>query len=99
MMESMGDRVVAAGLPRPARDHVLVKRMQSEGVSDVGGFVLPKDYHQKPMRCTVVDVGDEHWEWRKPNGEVLLPKRGSTKVECEGGEYHLCHVKDIIGVM
>jgi hypothetical protein len=22
---------------------------------------------------------DGHWEWRKPNGEVLLPKRGVKK--------------------
>ena len=22
---------------------------------------------------------DGHWEWRKPNGEVLMPKRGEWK--------------------
>ena len=31
---------------------------------------------------------DGHWEWRKPNGEVLMPKLGEV-VRCGECKYHL----------
>lgn len=35
---------------------------------------------------------DGHWEWRKPNGEVLLPKRGKwIRIDKHTIQCPLCH--------
>lgn len=49
---------------------------------------------------------DGHWEWRKPNGEVLMPKRGEWIKDEEQSQKHVeaiytcsaCHNFDAWGV-
>lgn len=87
---------------RPSKNHILVKRTSVEETVGGTSFVLPKDFHSKPMKCVVVDVGEEPLDTSMDisvGDEVLLPKYGSTKVMRENEEYHLCHINDIIGVI
>jgi len=87
---------------RPSKNHLLVKRVSVEETVGGTNFVLPKDFHQKPMKCVVVDIGDEHLDTGmelKVGDTILLPKYGSTKVIKDNEEYHLCHIDDIIGIL
>lgn len=88
---------------RPAKNHIIVRRIESDGRAESTDFVYGKDYHHKPMTAEVVDVGteplDTHMQIR--DGDmVVIPKYGCTKIESNcGEEYHLCNIKDVIGVL
>lgn len=86
----------------PAKNHFVAKPIEEEEETTSYGFVLPKNFHQKPMKAEVVAVSDEPCESSlsvSVGDVVLLPKYGATKVGDGATTYHLCHVDDVIGIV
>lgn len=87
---------------RPTKNHLIVKKLDYDEHVENTNFVFAKDFHHKPLKAKIIDIGDykldTHMDIKKDD-IVLLPKYGSTKIESSNGEYHLCHIKDIIGVL
>ncbi len=86
---------------RPARNHVIVRRLEDETVDRKTGLLYPKDFRNHVMRCVVTDVGDGNHDCTMEihEGDVaILPKKGLLRIDTEGGEHHLCNVADIIGI-
>lgn len=87
---------------RPVGNHFIARKNDEVEIKNEYGFILPKDFHQKPMECTVTDISDDFENdglGLTVGDVVLLPKYGGLKI-CNGTEeYHLCHRKDIIGIL
>lgn len=86
----------------PAKNHIVVKPIEDEEEVTSHGFILPKNFHQKPMKAEVVSVSDEPFDSSlkiSVGSVVLLPKYGATKIRDGVVTYHLCHVNDVIGVV
>lgn len=86
----------------PAKNHLIVKPIEDDEEVTKDGFILPKNFHQKPMKAKVVSVSDEEYDSSlniKIGDMVLLPKRGATQIKDGIDIYHLCHINDIIGVI
>lgn len=86
----------------PAKNHIVVKPIEDEEETTKYGFILPKNFHQKPMKAEVVSVSDEPLDSSldiSVGDIVLLPKYGATKIRDGVVTYHLCHVNDVIGVV
>lgn len=86
----------------PAKNHLIAKPIEDEEEVTEHGFILPKNFHQKPMKATVVSVSSEPLgsSLKISVGDViLLPKRGATAIKDGTVTYHLCHVKDVIGIV
>lgn len=81
----------------------LLGRVDEAIEEKVGEFVLPKNYHQKPMVVQVVLKGDGvDGDGRLEvavGDRVLLPKNGATSVEIGTVKYQLFKLTDIVGVM
>ena len=87
---------------KPSRNHLVVKPIEDEEEVTKDGFILPKNFHQKPMKAEVVSIAEEPYDSAltlSVGSVVLLPKYGATKVLDGGETYHLCHVNDVIGVV
>lgn len=86
----------------PAKNHLVVKPIEDEEETTKYGFILPKNFHQKPMKAEVVSMSDEPFDSSlefSVGSVVLLSKYGATKIRDGVVMYHLCHVNDIIGVV
>jgi chaperonin GroES len=79
---------------RPLHDRVIVKRVEEEKMS-AGGIVIPDNVAEKPIRGTVLAVGNgkllDSGELRnldvKVGDTVLFGKYSGTEVKVEGEEH------------
>jgi chaperonin GroES len=86
---------------RPLHDRVIVKRVEEEKMS-AGGIVIPDNVAEKPIRGTVLAVGNgkllDSGELRnldvKVGDTVLFGKYSGTEVKVEGEERKLIHFTD-----
>ena len=91
---------------RPLHDRVIVKREDSEAKS-AGGIVLPDSAKEKPVRGTVVAVGNgklmDSGEVRpldvKVGDSVLFGKYSGTEVKVSDEELLVMREEDIMGVI
>jgi len=87
---------------KPVGQHLVVKVIDDGELADGSGFVLAKNYHQKPMVGEVVELSEEldnDYLKLEVGSKVLLPKYGATGIKTEDGDFQLVHRKDIIGVI
>ncbi len=87
---------------KPSKNHLVVKPVEDEEEVTKEGFILPKNFHQKPMKAEVVSIAEEPYDSSLSlavGSVVLLPKYGATRILDGGETYHLCHVNDVIGVV
>jgi chaperonin GroES len=91
---------------RPLHDRVIVKRVEEEKMS-AGGIVIPDNVAEKPIRGTVLAVGNgkllDSGELRnldvKVGDTVLFGKYSGTEVKVEGEELLVMREDDIMAVI
>jgi chaperonin GroES len=91
---------------RPLHDRVIVKRVEEEKMS-AGGIVIPDNVAEKPIRGTVLAVGNgkllDSGELRnldvKVGDTVLFGKYSGTEVKVEGEELLVMREDDIMAVV
>ena len=92
---------------RPLYDRIVVKRVEDEGETKVGGLFIPDSAKEKPQRAKVVAVGKGK---RLEDGklialdvqvgdEILFGKYSGQTVKVEGEELLVMREEDIMGVI
>lgn len=86
----------------PLGDRVVVRQIEAEEVT-ASGIVLPDTAQEKPLRGTVLAVGEGRWEngTRVPldvaaGDEVIYSKYGGTDVTVDGEELLILRESDIL---
>lgn len=86
----------------PLGDRVVVRQIEAEEVT-ASGIVLPDTAQEKPLRGTVLAVGDGRWEngTRVPldvavGDEVIYSKYGGTDVTVDGEDLLILRESDIL---
>ncbi len=86
---------------RPLGDRVLVEPIE-EKEQTVGGIIIPDTAKEKPLKGTVLAVGngtkDEEMQL-KAGDNVLYGKYSGTEVELEGEKYLIMHQKDVLAII
>lgn len=91
---------------RPLHDRVIVKRKEEEHTSP-GGIVIPDTAAEKPIRGTVIAVGDgkvlDNGQIRaldvKAGDEVLFGKYSGTEVKVGSEKLLVMREEDILAVL
>jgi len=91
---------------RPLHDRVIVKRKEEEHTS-LGGIVIPDTAAEKPIRGTVIAVGDgkvlDNGQIRaldvKAGDEVLFGKYSGTEVKVGSEKLLVMREEDILAVL
>ena len=91
---------------RPLSDRVVIKRLEGEEKT-TGGIVIPDTAKEKPVRGTVVAVGNgkvlENGSARRldvaPGDTVLFTKYSGTEVEIDGEKHLVLREDDIVGIV
>ena len=86
----------------PLGDRVVVRQIEAEEVT-ASGIVLPDTAQEKPLRGTVLAVGEGRWEngTRVPldvvvGDEVIYSKYGGTDVTVDGEDLLILRESDIL---
>lgn len=86
----------------PLGDRVVVRQIEAEEVT-ASGIVLPDTAQEKPLRGTVLAVGEGRWEngTRVPldvavGDEVIYSKYGGTDVSVDGEDLLILRESDIL---
>lgn len=91
---------------RPLHDRVLVRRVESEGLS-AGGIIIPDTAQEKPQEGEIVAVGSGV---RSENGtiapldvkagdRILFGKWSGTEVKLDGEDLLIMKESDVMGVV
>lgn len=91
---------------RPLHDRVIVRRLEEETKS-AGGIVIPDTAKEKPMRGTVVAVGQgrilDNGDVRalevKSGDTVLFGKYSGTEVKVDGETLLVMREEDIMAIL
>jgi chaperonin GroES len=91
---------------RPLHDRVVIRRMEEERTS-AGGIVIPDSATEKPIRGTVLAVGNgkimDNGQARaldvKVGDTVLFGKYSGTEVKVDGEDLLVMREEDIMGVI
>jgi len=91
---------------RPLHDRVIVRRLEEETKS-AGGIVIPDTAKEKPMRGTVVAVGQgrilDNGDVRalevKTGDTVLFGKYSGTEVKVDGETLLVMREEDIMAIL
>ena len=86
----------------PIGRYVLSRVITEKEEKNEMGFVMPTNFHQKPMEAIVISHGNNAKtdSLNISVGDIIiLPKTGSTKVKFCGNDFQLCKVDDIIAVV
>ena len=91
---------------KPLYDRVVIKRVEEEKLS-AGGIVIPDSATEKPIKGTVIAVGDgkalDHGSVRAPKvkvgDQVLFGKYSGTEVKLDGTDYLVVKEDDIFAVL
>ncbi|EJX00029.1 chaperonin GroS [gut metagenome] len=86
---------------KPLADRVLVKPAPAEEKT-IGGIIIPDTAKEKPLRGTVLAVGngtkDEEMVLKEAD-EVLYGKYAGTEIELDGEKYLIMRQSDILAVL
>ena len=86
---------------KPLADRVLIKPAPAE-TKTVGGIIIPDTAKEKPLKGTVVAVGngtkDEDMVL-KEGDVVLYGKYAGTELEIEGKKYLIMRQSDVVAVL
>ena len=86
---------------KPLADRVLIEPAPAE-TKTVGGIIIPDTAKEKPLKGTVIAVGngtkDEEMVL-KTGDEVLYGKYAGTEVEIEGKKYLIMRQSDVVAVL
>ena len=86
---------------KPLADRVLVLPAPAEEKT-VGGIIIPDSAKEKPLKGTVVDVGNGTKDEEmvvKPNDMVLYGKYAGTEIELDGEKYLIMRQSDILAIL
>lgn len=84
---------------KPLADRVLVLPAQAE--EKVGGIIIPDTAKEKPLKGSVVAVGEgtkDEPMILKEGDEVLYGKYSGTELELEGVKYLIMRQSDVLAV-
>lgn len=86
---------------QPLADRVLIEPKAAEEVT-VGGIIIPDSAKEKPLKGTVVAVGngtkDEEMVL-KAGDSVLYGKYAGTELELEGKKYLIMRQNDVLAIL
>ena len=86
---------------KPLADRVLIEPAPAE-TKTVGGIIIPDTAKEKPLKGTIVAVGngtkDEEMVL-KAGDEVLYGKYSGTELEFEGEKYLMMRQSDVLAVI
>ena len=91
---------------KPLYDRVVIKRVEEEKLS-AGGIVIPDSATEKPIKGTVIAVGDgkalDNGSVRAPKvkvgDQVLFGKYSGTEVKLDGTDYLVVKEDDIFAIL
>lgn len=90
---------------KPLSDRVVLKMMEAEEKTK-SGLILTASAQEKPQIAEVVAVGpggmvDGHEVVMnvKPGDKVIASKYAGTEVKCDGTEYTIIRVSDILAIV
>ncbi len=91
---------------RPLHDRVVIKRLDEERTS-AGGIVIPDSAAEKPVRGTVVAVGNGKMLADgkvvplavKKGDTVVFGKYSGTEIKLDGQEVIVMREEDILGIV
>ena len=86
---------------KPLADRVLIEPAPAE-TKTVGGIIIPDTAKEKPLKGTIVAVGngtkDEEMVL-KEGDQVLYGKYAGTEVKLDGQEYTIVKQNDILAIV
>ena len=85
----------------PLADRVVIKPAPAEEKT-VGGIIIPDTAKEKPLKGTVLAVGNgtkDEEMLLKAGDNVLYGKYSGTEVELEGEKYLIMHQKDVLAIL
>ena len=85
---------------QPLADRVLVLPAPAE--EKVGGIIIPDTAKEKPLRGTVVAVGEGKADEKmilKAGDEVLYGKYSGTELEFDGVKYLIMRQSDVVAIL
>ena len=90
----------------PLSDRILVKRIDSEGMTK-GGIIIPDSAKEKPLEGEVVAVGPgrtfDNGQLKplsvKVSDRVLFAKYAETEVKLDGNSFLLLREDDVLGIV
>ena len=85
----------------PLADRVVIKPAPAEEKT-VGGIIIPDTAKEKPLKGTVLAVGNGTKDGEmqlKAGDNVLYGKYSGTEVELEGEKYLIMHQKDVLAII
>ena len=86
---------------KPLADRVLVLPAPAEEKT-VGGIIIPDSAKEKPLKGTVVAVGNGTKDEEmvvKPNDMVLYGMYAGTEIELDGEKYLIMRQSDILAIL
>lgn len=86
---------------QPLADRVLVKPMAAEEKT-VGGIIIPDNAKEKPLKGTVLAVGNgtkDEAMVLKANDQVLYGKYAGTEVELDNETYIIMRQSDVLAII
>ncbi|MDO4215023.1 MAG: co-chaperone GroES [Bacteroidales bacterium] len=86
---------------KPLADRVLVLPAPAEEKT-IGGIIIPDSAKEKPLRGTVVAVGNGTKDEEmilKENDTVLYGKYAGTELELDGTKYLIMRQSDVLAVV
>ncbi len=92
---------------KPLEDRVIVKALEEEEKT-ASGIVLPDTAKEKPMKGTVVAVGDGKWDEKgekrvpvdvKVGDTVIYGKYSGTDYKQDGDELLILRVSEILAIV
>lgn len=86
---------------KPLADRVLIKPVAAEEKS-VGGIIIPDTAKEKPLKGSVVAVGNGTKDEEmivKVGDTVLFGKYAGTELELEGTSYLIMRQSDILAIV
>ena len=86
---------------QPLADRVLVKPIEAEERT-VGGIIIPDNAKEKPLRGTVIAVGNgtkDEAMVLKEHDEVLYGKYAGTEIELDGEKFIIMRQSDVLATI
>ena len=86
---------------KPLADRVLIEPAPAE-TKTVGGIIIPDTAKEKPLKGTVIAVGNGTKDEEmilKTGDEVLYGKYAGTEIELEGKKYLIMRQSDVVAIL
>ena len=86
---------------QPLADRVLISPAKAEEKT-IGGIIIPDTAKEKPLRGTVVAVGEGKADEKmilKAGDEVLYGKYSGTELEFDGVKYLIMPLSDVVAIL